>query len=435
MLGTVLFIGEKTAATQAFLAELHCAYFSCHIAETPDAAQLILRSKSIDAVVVQADFSNFDTIALCRKLRRHPSACHLPIILVQMNLKGADWGRALVAGIDDILPFEPSKLTSTIHRLKFLIREYAEISALQSQIGKYVPSGLREFGAEFDHRLQVFSLDKDFKPRFPKGGQGPSYSQQDNTVLIASSLTQELDLLDLRNGPDGDALNILCEATNGSKRSRHLLELGADDLFEGSDTGGLTLRLAALKFRKNRKTQLRAKLEAQIAQAHFDPLTSLLNRHAGLELAQDSVIAANETAAPLCVMVIDIDRFKDINDQFGHALGDRILQKSALRLKHHIRDPDILFRYGGDEFVVILPKTDQATADRISKRLKSTFRTPIRDAAKEHYITISIGAAYLTDPSQELADLIDLADQNMYRDKRTPTQQDLFLPDALPRIA
>jgi len=426
MLGTLLFFGEETATTRALLDRLHRSYFSYHLAATPSEVQRVLKSNIPDALIVQAGFGNFDSLELCGKLRRHPIAGGLPIVLIQENLAKADWGRALISGIDDILSLDPASLAGTTHRIKFLVREYAEISALQSRVSKYCPLGLRELDVEFDHSVQVYSLGKDSNLCFLESIEGSEFSRPKNTILIPSSLTQELDLVKFRNGPGGDRLNILCEARSGGEASRHLLELGADDLFENSNTGCINLRVSALKYRKARKAKLVSKLDAQIAYAHFDPLTKLHNRRSGMELAADALATTKKSAGQFCAIVIDLDRFKSINDQFGHAVGDRILLKTAKRLKQHIRDADILFRFGGDEFVLILPKTNLGTANRIAKRLKSTFKQPVLEFNKKFDVGISLGVADLADSSESLEELLNRADQNMYLDKRAPKQLNFF---------
>jgi diguanylate cyclase (GGDEF)-like protein len=116
---------------------------------------------------------------------------------------------------------------------------------------------------------------------------------------------------------------------------------------------------------------------------------------------------------PLSVLLLDIDHFKRVNDTHGHLFGDRVIKETAETIAAHVRSEDILGRYGGDEFVVVMPRADAATARHVAERVRAGI-------AKNGYMTtVSIGAATFDGASQESpGDLLHRADMNLYQAKR-----------------
>ena len=150
--------------------------------------------------------------------------------------------------------------------------------------------------------------------------------------------------------------------------------------------------------------------------AETDALTGLFNRHYILEMADREFRRAKRLHDDMSVIMIDVDRFKQINDTFGHAVGDQVLKFIADNLKEALRkDVDLVGRYGGDEFVVLLPETDPKGAGGVANRLQKYFETrevPINPGPDQ--VFISVGMAELTDTVESLDELLDIADQKMY---------------------
>lgn len=165
--------------------------------------------------------------------------------------------------------------------------------------------------------------------------------------------------------------------------------------------------------------------------ADTDPLTGLLTRRKFYELAEYEFIHAKQNQAQLSMIVLDIDNFKKMNDEFGHRLGDDILQKITHLLKNNLRGTDILCRYGGEEFVMALPGTSPTTALHIAERLRQMAeQTDLKDVREPWenragissednriHVTVSIGIAELSESSTTLDVLIDQADYAMYQAK------------------
>lgn len=152
-----------------------------------------------------------------------------------------------------------------------------------------------------------------------------------------------------------------------------------------------------------------------VNQAAMDMLTGAFTRRSGEETLDLQFRISARTGTPLSVLFIDIDNFKSINDGFGHEAGDETLRKTAIGLQACLRQSDILIRWGGEEFLVILPSTAAEGAARILQRLSAQGMGQRPDGSR---ITASIGVAErIADAREDWDQLVNLADQRMYRSK------------------
>jgi diguanylate cyclase (GGDEF)-like protein len=151
-----------------------------------------------------------------------------------------------------------------------------------------------------------------------------------------------------------------------------------------------------------------------------DPMTGCLNRRAFYDTAGDMVAAAQRSDARICCIMTDIDHFKGFNDLYGHSVGDQVIQVVARSLAASIRNADLLCRYGGEEFCILLPNTDLNEACLIAERAREAIETgasaAIRDV-KVRKITSSFGVASLAEGAANLQELVDQADQALYDSK------------------
>lgn len=173
-------------------------------------------------------------------------------------------------------------------------------------------------------------------------------------------------------------------------------DLGADDAVgPGVTAEELVLRTRGLLRRKRHFDQLRARMQDGLRLAMRDPLTGLYNRRYAVPQLASIADRARSEGSPFAVMVMDLDRFKQVNDVHGHAAGDQVLVEVAHRLTLNLRDSDVLARIGGEEFLAILPRTGMATARRVAERLCQMMDDqPIRLASGEELrVTVSIGVA------------------------------------------
>jgi diguanylate cyclase (GGDEF)-like protein len=154
------------------------------------------------------------------------------------------------------------------------------------------------------------------------------------------------------------------------------------------------------------------------AAARTDPKTGLLNATAWQREADAEVTRALRSGAPLSLLLVDVDHFKQVNDSHGHLIGDDVLRALATELRQQVRESDVVGRFGGEEFTVLLPRTDGDGACRIAERLR-TSAGQLSVAAEDVMIrvTVSIGVAILGQHGNDLFELLAAADLALYRAK------------------
>ena len=196
------------------------------------------------------------------------------------------------------------------------------------------------------------------------------------------------------------------------------LDAGADDyIVKPFDYNELRTRVRAGARIVELQDKLRAALQASEFQASHDSLTSILNRSAILEILGKELSRARRVKSPLSVIMLDIDHFKQVNDVLGHQAGDQVLKEVARRITSSIRQYDHCGRYGGEEFLVVVPGSDRRQAWEIAERLKHVVSE--RDIPVDHksvHITISLGLAEFKG-SEDMDELIRKADAALYRAK------------------
>jgi len=169
-------------------------------------------------------------------------------------------------------------------------------------------------------------------------------------------------------------------------------------------------------------------LKAVIAQAdevsHTDALTFLPNRKSILGSLQREVIFSGRYGTPLAISMLDIDHFKDINDTYGHVVGDEVLRKLAAELRDHIRHPDVIGRYGGEEFLVVLPHSTIKAATEQAERLRTYVQSLVIQSGEiEIRLTLSMGLAQYQIHHEDWQSFISRADAALYQAKNSGRNQ------------
>ena len=200
------------------------------------------------------------------------------------------------------------------------------------------------------------------------------------------------------------------------------LDMGINDyLMRPVDKNELLARVYTQLKRRRYTEQLRDSVQQSMQMAVTDSLTGLYNRRymeTHLATLLDRTASRGKAVS---ILVIDIDYFKAVNDSHGHDIGDQVLQEFAERIRANIRSIDMACRFGGEEFVLVMPDTDMSLAYRIGERLRQIIASAPFDVVSGEApldITISIGVAALQGPEDTPDDILKRADQALYRAKR-----------------
>ena len=211
----------------------------------------------------------------------------------------------------------------------------------------------------------------------------------------------------------------LAESRINAESAMRLAYLGMEHQLETAKKDAEIHRLRSLalarEVEKHRVAQVHLEAEASI-----DPLTGLYNRRQ-LSVFADEIQEALERHEPVCLMVFDIDRFKEVNDEYGHLAGDRVLVSVASQLMKNSRGSDMPCRYGGDEFLVLLVGMDAAAGAEAAERLRSAIEsTPVETDAGSISVTISVGVTSVPGAATiDLTGLIERADRALYAAKQS----------------
>jgi len=213
------------------------------------------------------------------------------------------------------------------------------------------------------------------------------------------------------------------------------LDIGVSDyLMKPIDANELLARVRIQVRRRRYQDRLRTNYERSLSMALTDVLTGVYNRRYALRHMEGLMKRVADTGKPLSVLVCDLDRFKSVNDSYGHAAGDEVLKQFAQRATQSMRNIDMVARFGGEEFVILLPDTegDDAlkAAERLCKKIGSTPMDVAEAPDRQLTVTVSIGVASTTIamPGEEL---IKLADAALYRAKQGGRNQVCADPSAL----
>jgi two-component system, cell cycle response regulator len=259
-------------------------------------------------------------------------------------------------------------------------------------------------------------------------------NELDLNLVISDWMMPEVDGLELcrqlRHQRKGGYVYVILLTAKGRREDRlEALKSGADDfLVKPLDREELHARLhvarrildmqAELRERQTRLEQACAAVETQNARltemAVTDSLTGLKNRRHFMEVLESSFEFAKRKEQPLSLAMLDVDKFKSYNDSFGHPAGDKLLIDLARTLNQSSRAYDLVARFGGEEFVILMPAADCAASRSLGDRVRAAvehFPWPMR------HVTASIGVATLTPETCSASSLLDQADQALYCSK------------------
>jgi two-component system, cell cycle response regulator len=225
----------------------------------------------------------------------------------------------------------------------------------------------------------------------------------------------------IRERPDRPYVYVLLLTARSEKQDLlRGLELGADDyLTKPFDAAELRARIRVGERILNLQDDLISAREELRFRATHDGLTGIPNRAMVMEALNREAARQVREARPFGVVLVDIDHFKNINDTYGHLCGDDVLKAVVERMKACIRPYDVIGRYGGEEFLVVVPAVDGPGAMALAERIRRIVESqPVRMPAGDLTVTVSLGVAVSADPKQtDARDVLRLADEALYRAK------------------
>jgi diguanylate cyclase (GGDEF)-like protein len=232
-------------------------------------------------------------------------------------------------------------------------------------------------------------------------------------VLLGIQRASDVELIEHVHTTSPDVAIVVLAPTVGETEALEAIRAGAQDLLAKTELNPRGLRRSLMHAIERKRSEI------QLAhQALHDPLTGLPNRALFLDRLGVALDRSRRTSASVAVLFLDVDNFKEINDSFGHAAGDRVLAALAERLRAMLRPMDTVARFGGDEFTFLFEElASEREVVLIAERISRIASAPIRIDGGEASITVSIGIAMVTDPNVPPETVIREADAAMYRAK------------------
>lgn len=420
-MGGKILIADDVATNRIVLkVKLAAAYYETLQAASGLETIALARTERPDLILLDVEMPDLSGIEVCRRLKADPATSDIPVVMVtafrDMERKMA----ALEAGADEVF-WKPLDEVVLLARLRSILRARETAQELWLRQSTYRDLGFAEPAEGFAPRALVALVSGDHATR-------DGWARELQPYLCDRIVAMEPDLALADHGPGpapdvfvvstdlavpGGGLRLMSELRSRAA-TRHAaicvvlpagarelaamaLDLGASDLIEAeADPAEMALRIRIQIGRKRQADRLRDSLEDRLRLAMIDPLTGLHNRRYALAHLGRVCERSAASGRSFAVMILDLDRFKAINDTHGHAAGDAVLAEVAARLARHLRPVDLVARIGGEEFLVVLPDMGLTDACAAAERLRRAMAD--RPVALPHgggaiTVTASIGLA------------------------------------------
>ena len=445
MTARVLIVDDIPMNVRLLEARLTAEYFDVVTASSGAEALDICETAEVDIVLLDVMMPVMDGFEVCRRLKANPKTHHIPVVMVTALDQPSDRVKGLEAGADDFLtkPVDDMQLMARVKslaRLKSLTDELRARALTGQQLA--IEDAMRAMDSITTTGGSVLIIDND--RRHAERVQGYLRGEHTVDVLLdpadavfqVSGGTYELVLVSMSLG-EFDALRV-CSQIRTVDHSRNLpiilmaeeadkprvvraLDLGVNDFISRPIERNELMARVRTQIRRHRYAmELRESVNHSIALAVTDDLTGLYNRryfdrHLNVLLGK-----AQEQDRAMAVMILDIDHFKAVNDTHGHDVGDVVLKEFSARVKRNIRGVDLACRFGGEEFVVLMPDADMSNAELVAERVRQAIaEKPFEiSGARPLTVTVSVGVSFSESEADTPESLIKRADVALYRAKR-----------------
>ena len=442
MSARILVVDDIEANVRLLEAKLTAEYYEVSSAMDGPTALAMAARDLPDIILLDVMMPGMDGFTVCRKLKEDPTTRHIPVVLITALDGRADRIQGLESGASDFLtkPIDDVMLFARVRsltRFKLVIDELRQREASGRRMGVIAGAAARldglggrvlivddnerqaariaaELGVE--HR-PVIESDPE-KAKISAGGPVD--------LVIVNAAAKNFDGLRftaaLRSEERSRQLPVLAMVDPDDRgRMVKALEIGVNDILPRPvDPQELSARVKTQIQRKRYTDYLRNNLDHSLELAVTDQLTGLHNRRYMTGQLDSLVKRAVMGGEPVSALLIDIDFFKKINDTFGHDIGDEVLREFALRLASNVRAIDLPCRFGGEEFVVVMPDTQLGDALRIAERIRnhvagSPFK--VGPTKEQLTVTISVGVSATLGADDTPEALLKRADQGVYQAK------------------
>ena len=446
MTARILVVDDIAANVKLLEAKLSAEYYVVLTATNGFEALEIAREHQPDLILLDVMMPKMDGFEACKRMKADPALAHIPVVMVTALDQASDRIRGLEAGADDFLT-KPANDLALFARVRSLVRVKMMIDELRLR-----DETCRELGFEAafsgieDDALTGKILLIDDRPNAAASIQTIIRDKLNSQCTIAVNRDDAMnsvrfdghDVILINAGMESyDGLR-LCSEVRSSPEARHssvilmtdhgdyktiaaALDLGANDyVMRPLDENELVARMRSQMRRKCYADRLRDNVHNSLKMAVTDPLTGLYNRRYAMPHMAALMERSDEDANPLSAALLDIDRFKAINDSYGHGVGDEVLKEFAKRVRQSVRGVDLTARIGGEEFLVVMPETSQSAASVVAERLRANiagqpFKVSHEVGQIDVTVSIGVSAARSTDETPEK--LLERADVALYRSK------------------
>jgi two-component system cell cycle response regulator len=438
MSGRILVVDDVATNRLILQAKLSSAYFDVLLAESGEQALSVTMAELPDMILLDVMMPDMDGYEVCRILKSRAETAHIPVIMVTAHNSTEEKIRGLDAGADDFLS-KPIDDVTLFARVRNLMRVKMMFDELKLRETTSQELGLSDF-------LEDHSFDKDenqardwaacVQSRLPVRTIVANCEEEATSIARHDPPDVFIVCQNLANGGDGLRLVSNLRANLNTRQSAVILvvedgemetatkglELGASDYIHAPfDPNEMVARLRSQMRRKKYSDRLRSNVRDGLKMAVIDPLTGLYNRRYATQHMQRIIERSGESGMPFAVIMMDLDRFKSVNDTHGHDAGDRVLKEFARRLQENLRGIDLVARLGGEEFLVVMPDTGPAEVEFAAERLRNAIDRMDFEigGGKNIPITVSIGVAFGGPDDENPSILIQQADTALYESKAT----------------
>ncbi len=443
MTARVLIVDDIAVNLKLLETHLSAEYFVVHCASSGAEALEICANEEIDIVLLDVMMPQMDGFEVCRRLKANPKTHHIPVIMVTALDQPADRVAGLEAGADDFLT-KPFDVVQLIARVKSLVRLKALTDELRARAATKQQMDL-EYADRIIDSIKVdgsklLILDSDVRHAQRLANYLSSNHQvdilNDPSNIAARIADENYELIIIAMELEGHDPLRVCSQIRTLEQGRNLpiilvaeekdkdkiiraLELGVNDyILRPVEANEFTARVKTQVRRFRYAKELRDSVSTTMQLAIIDELTGLYNRRyfdRHLDLMMKKALEQHRSMA---VMMLDIDYFKRVNDNYGHDVGDRILVEFARRIQRNIRGADLPCRYGGEEFVVLMPDIDKNRAQIVGERVREAVEMKKFDAGNglQIPITVSIGISLIRE-NDNMQTLLKRADMALYQAK------------------